>query len=252
MGAGFDTLVSIENLIGSKFNDTLTGNGGTNVLNGAAGNDTLHGGLGLAADVLNGGVGIDTASYNGTGPVTVNLNLAGQNTVGAGFDTLVSIENLIGSSFSDTLIGNAGINVLNGDGGADVLTGGGGRDTLLGGLGNDRFDYNSTSESQAGVLNRDVISGFSGNGIFAGDQIDLRDIDANSTFLSIGNQDFNYIGSAGFSNFLGIYTPGQLRYSGGVLQGNTDFDGAAEIEIQLVGSPALFVSSNTLTSDILL
>jgi hypothetical protein len=45
---------------------------------------------------------------------------------------------------------------------------------------------------------------------------------------------------------------GQLRYSGGVLQGNMDFDGAAEIEIQLTGRPGLFVSGNALISNILL
>ena len=32
LGAGSDTLVSIENLTGSSFNDTLTGNSGNNVL----------------------------------------------------------------------------------------------------------------------------------------------------------------------------------------------------------------------------
>jgi Ca2+-binding RTX toxin-like protein len=41
-----DTLVSIENLNGSNFNDTLAGNGGANVLRGLAGRDTLSGGAG--------------------------------------------------------------------------------------------------------------------------------------------------------------------------------------------------------------
>ena len=45
-GAGTDTLVSIENLTGSRFNDVLLGNGANNVLSGMAGNDTLHGGGG--------------------------------------------------------------------------------------------------------------------------------------------------------------------------------------------------------------
>lgn len=239
-GAGFDQLISIENLVGTNFNDTLTGNGGNNqlaglagndVLTGNAGNDTLNGGLGN--DLLNGGIGIDTADYSNitvcgttysgaTAGVRVNLNMQGvaQNTLGAGSDTLVGIENVIGSRFSDILTGNAGKNVL------------------TGGLGNDLFDFNSTSQSPAGA-NRDIITDFRGLGASLGDQIDLRDIDANAILPF--NQSFTYIGSSGFSNFLGIYTPGQLRYSGGILQGNTDFDGAAEIEIQLTGAPSLTV-----------
>jgi Ca2+-binding RTX toxin-like protein len=260
-------------LTGTIFNDVIAGQAGNDTLLGSFGNDVLRGGLGT--DILSGGFGIDTADYSNavvdpTGPagpvftlgaiggVTVNLNLAGfQNTGGAGLDQLISIENVTGTNFNDTLTGNAVNNVLSGQGGNDrlfgnggndtlnggtgndILTGGAGRDFLIGGLGNDLFDYNSTSQSQAGAANRDVISGFTGNGVFVGDQIDLRDIDANAILPF--NQGFSYIGSAGFSNFLGIFTPGQLRYSGGVLQGNTDFDGAAEIEIQLVGAPALTV-----------
>jgi serralysin len=38
-GSGSDTLISIENLIGSGFNDSLTGNTANNVLDGGAGSD---------------------------------------------------------------------------------------------------------------------------------------------------------------------------------------------------------------------
>ncbi len=41
-----DILVSIENVNGSNFDDTLVGNGGANVLRGLAGRDTLTGGGG--------------------------------------------------------------------------------------------------------------------------------------------------------------------------------------------------------------
>jgi subtilisin-like proprotein convertase family protein len=43
LGDGIDTLSSIENLIGSAYNDTLTGNGYANVLNGGRGFDILRG-----------------------------------------------------------------------------------------------------------------------------------------------------------------------------------------------------------------
>ncbi len=57
-GAGTDTLISIENLYGSGFADTLTGNSGNNSIWGDAGNDTLRGGAGN--DTLYGGAGVDT------------------------------------------------------------------------------------------------------------------------------------------------------------------------------------------------
>ena len=41
-----DTLTSIENLMGSDFNDILTGNSGANTLDGGTGADTLTGGGG--------------------------------------------------------------------------------------------------------------------------------------------------------------------------------------------------------------
>jgi Ca2+-binding RTX toxin-like protein len=41
-----DTLINIENLTGSAFNDVLTGSPGVNVLNGGGGADTLTGGAG--------------------------------------------------------------------------------------------------------------------------------------------------------------------------------------------------------------
>ena len=49
---------TIENVIGSSQNDTITGNAAHNVLVGGAGNDILNGGDG--ADVLLGGAGNDT------------------------------------------------------------------------------------------------------------------------------------------------------------------------------------------------
>ena len=53
-----DTYVSVENLSGTKFKDTLTGNNGANILTGLAGDDWLNGGKGN--DQLGGGSGDDT------------------------------------------------------------------------------------------------------------------------------------------------------------------------------------------------
>jgi serralysin len=111
--------------------NTLMGNSGNNTLQGNDGNDTLNGGAG--DDVLDGGNGIDTASYAGAASaVTVSLAIAGpQATGGAGTDTLISIENLTGSSFNDTLTGSSGNNVIIGGAGNDTMTGGDGNDTYF-------------------------------------------------------------------------------------------------------------------------
>ena len=148
------TLTGNANLdgTGNALDNVITGNNGDNVLTGAAGNDKLIGGDGndtliggTGNDTLDGGNGVDTASYvDATTGVTVSLTAAGaQNTVGAGTDTLVSIENLTGSNQADTLTGNASANVLSGGGGNDTLNGAGGTDTLVGGTGNDTYIVNN-------------------------------------------------------------------------------------------------------------
>ncbi|MGE5516219.1 MAG: calcium-binding protein, partial [Bacteroidota bacterium] len=60
--AAGDVLVSIENLIGSFYDDVLAGDAGANALNGGAGIDTLVGGGG--ADSLIGGTGKDTYLFD--------------------------------------------------------------------------------------------------------------------------------------------------------------------------------------------
>src|SRR5689334_20655479 len=74
-----DTLISIEDLYGSKHDDQLIGDSGDNLLSGGDGNDTLKGGGG--ADVLKGGAGNDVMEIDG-----VDDHADG----GDGIDTLVA------------------------------------------------------------------------------------------------------------------------------------------------------------------
>ncbi|MEF8756328.1 MAG: calcium-binding protein [Accumulibacter sp.] len=242
-GSGSDTLAGIENLSGSIYDDSLTGDGnanrltgaqGNDFLNGGAGNDSLDGGAGndtlwggtgadsltggdgadlyyvdhagdsvsetnanpatggidqvfsslaaytlgahiengrilatgaaslsgnalanllyagAGANLLDGAGGNDTVSYlygvSGSG-VTASL-ASGTATGGSGSDTLVAIENLVGSAYADT---------LGGDGGANLLSGGNGNDTLSGGLGADTFRFDMLPNA---ATNRDTISDF--------------------------------------------------------------------------------------------
>lgn len=259
-GTGNDTL------IGGNGNDTLNGDDGNDALLGGVGNDLLNGGTG--ADSMDGGLGNDTYVVDNLGDQAndgvkddlpddggIDLVLASvTHTLGVGIERLTLIGSAVingtGNALNNVLTGNSANNVLSGldgndtlvgEAGNDTFNGGSGKDQLNGGAGNDRFDFNAVSESPAGT-GRDVITGFAGAGTALGDQIDLTTIDANS--LLSGNQAFTYIGSKAFT------AAGQLRYSGGVLQGSTDGDSAAEFEIQLVGTPALTVGGTG--TDILL
>ena len=171
--AAGDTLSNIENLIGSSYADTLTGDdaenviesgGGNDRLFGGSGNDTLDGGGGMdmltgggGADILDGGRGMDTADYSSsTEAVQISLDgTAGTGGAAAG-DMLRNIENLIGSAYGDSLTGDDGDNMITAGAGADrlegrdgddVLTGGEGTDTLDGGDGVDTADYSASANA---------------------------------------------------------------------------------------------------------
>jgi Ca2+-binding RTX toxin-like protein len=232
-----DTLVSIENLFGSEHNDTLIGNTFGNELHGQGGNDQLEGGAG--ADVLDGGSGSDTASYVGS-PSGVTVILINGNKWGgdAEGDTLISIENLLGSAHNDALRGDNNANVLSGHvgndslqgyGGSDVLMGGDGYDSLEGLDGDDTLHGEGGQDTILGGMNRDVLSGGNGADTFMwrstdetgvtaatadtildfafaeGDRISVSGVDADIS--AAGNQAFTFIGNAAFSG-----TPGELNY----------------------------------------
>ncbi len=131
---------SIQGVIGSAYDDVLTGPG---ILMGGAGNDTLSGGR------LEGGTGDDLYQLGTFGAFIVE-------NVGEGFDevrasgdvwltsgaeiekvTFVGTGNFrgVGNSFAQTIIGGAGNDTIESSGGADVLIGNGGNDSLLGDYG---------------------------------------------------------------------------------------------------------------------
>ena len=164
LGAGpvdSDTLVSIENVKGSFYDDyiqgtdgnnTLDGGAGNDVLNGWGGNDILIGGFGndtivggegndrvsggFNNDTLYGGNGIDTLDYS-YAYEGMNISLAlGQSS--ARFpsstidnDSFSGFENVVGSYYDDVIEGSTGKNVIDG------------------GLGNDTVSYRTSSNSVA-------------------------------------------------------------------------------------------------------
>ncbi|WP_336896951.1 calcium-binding protein [Novosphingobium sp.] len=185
-GAGIDRLSGIEGLIGSDFADVLTGNkvaneisggGGDDTLLGLGGNDLLRGGRGN--DRIDGGAGIDTASYEDSDArVVVTLGLAGpQDTRGGGKDTLVGIENVLGSIYDDKIVGDAGANVILGGSGADSIVGGDGNDTLYGSYGpgiygdyGNRLNGGGGNDVLVGAYGQDTLVGGTGNDTLAGQE----------------------------------------------------------------------------------
>jgi Ca2+-binding RTX toxin-like protein len=138
-----DTLTSIENAIGSAFDDVLQGDGGPNRLDGGSGNDGLDGLAG--ADQIVGGAGNDLVSYrNHPAGVTVTLGDALPNDGSPGESDLVTeTENVQGSDAADTLVGTDGPNTLEGFGGADTLEPREGADVLDGGDDLNTVDYSN-------------------------------------------------------------------------------------------------------------
>lgn len=181
--AAGDSYVSIENLEGTQYNDTIWGNasgnglygnngndsigglGGADTFYGQNGNDTMLGGLdndvlygGAGADLHDGGDGTDRATYlDATSGLTVSLTTPATNTGIAAGDTYVGIEDLQGSAYADNLTGNAVANRIWGNNGNDTIRAGDGNDALYGGAGVDFLDGGagtdlaSYSDSTAGV-----------------------------------------------------------------------------------------------------
>ena len=216
--SGNDTLVAVEHLVGSPRADTLVGDTGDNRLDGGAGSDLVD--------------------YIGASAAVTASLFTGAVTGGAGNDTLVSVEHLAGSRLADVLTGGSGSNRLLGRAGNDslagglgndTLVGGTGADTLMGGAGNDIFDFDTATEAGLAPGACDVIADFG-----SGDRIDLSTIDANGPLVP-GNGAFASALVGAFSSD----APGTLRFSEGVLFGNTDGDLEPEFAVILTGLASL-------------
>ncbi|MBD9641054.1 calcium-binding protein [Ensifer sp. ENS07] len=155
-----DTYLSVENLIGSRYNDLLYGNSEKNLLRAESGNDYIDGGLG--ADTMNGGGGNDTYIVNEIGDIIdeVSQSGSGTDTVKSSISfSLVASAKLTGAVENLTLLGagntnatgNSLANILVGNSGNNILNGSAGKDKLAGGLGNDTFFFNSALSATTNV-----------------------------------------------------------------------------------------------------
>ncbi|MBP1208054.1 Ca2+-binding RTX toxin-like protein [Duganella sp. 1411] len=134
-----DTLVAIETVIGSAYNDSLSSSTAGHTLAGGAGDDLYT--VGIATVVV-----LETA---GNGYDEVQTGLAALSI--AGYDNVEKLTYTGSAAFTGT--GNAGDNLITGGIGNDALTGGAGNDELIGGVGNDTL---------AGGVGADVLRGGAG------------------------------------------------------------------------------------------
>ncbi len=239
LGQGTDSLVNVEDLVGSSFDDMLIGDGFDNQLVGNSGNDTLNGGAG--DDFLSGGSG-DDLLVGGDGAdalietANVSFSLTDGGLTGLGTDSLSSIESVTlnvgqpvrplkcrtacqfsgkgapnnndhsvdGSAFTGklSLVGTCGDDLLIGGPGSALLIGAGGNDTLVGGDANDLLVGGFGNDSLNGGGGNDTFLGGSGTdpGFCAIIFIDPRDDD--DLVLETDGRD-SVVGGDGTDRFVG-------------------------------------------------
>jgi Ca2+-binding RTX toxin-like protein len=203
---GSDDLKGIENVLGGIGNDSILGDGLTNVLDGGNGDDTVLSFVG--DDSVVGGDGSDSLIGNEGADTLLG---------GTGSDTLLGNEqadSLAGGDNNDLLQGGQDTDTLDGGAGDDTLAGGLGDDLLDGGTGNDFASYASANAAVDVQLNpsggaatggggSDVLSNFEGvigsnfndtlignasaNTLIGGDGVDSMSGGAGNDWLDFGD-----------------------------------------------------------------
>jgi Ca2+-binding RTX toxin-like protein len=182
-----DVLDEVEDVVGTRADDTITGSNVPNHLDGGGGDDVLSGGTassgaddadvlvgGTGDDTIVGGPGVDTVSYRSHREgVTADLDDVADDGAPGEADAIgADVEHLVGSPWGDVLGGDDGPNFVWGDpcrsgfgcpepvtGGDDTIEGGGGVDILRGGPGDDTIGGGPAGDKLLGGAGVDALDG---------------------------------------------------------------------------------------------
>jgi Ca2+-binding RTX toxin-like protein len=207
-----------DNLVGSQYAETISGNAGNDSLYGLNGNDTLAGGVGY--DTLDGGEGNDTyvfASGDGQDRISdgefdggndtlklTNLNRSNVTFTGSGVDLLVKVNGgsdqvLIQNMLNQNTLGRWVENIVFADGSTlnrtqllsqlqtvgtssdDTLYGSVLAETITGQNGNDQLFGNDGNDTLTGGLGNDSLYGGNGNDLYTFVKGDGKDVIADNT-----------------------------------------------------------------------
>ncbi|MBV1929915.1 MAG: hypothetical protein KUG81_10450, partial [Gammaproteobacteria bacterium] len=165
-----DTLSDIEHIIGTGFDDTIIGNGGStsSILEGGDGDDVLK--SQGSTDILTGGIGADTfrtlarietiitdstaedsivvpyGHFGVTSVYVIDDDVFARNGYGTFIFKNATLDDvrisggktkIFGTDAAESIVGGAGNDIIYGGDGNDTIVGGDGEDTLFGGSGDD-------------------------------------------------------------------------------------------------------------------
>lgn len=208
---GTDTLVNLNFVQGSGFNDVLTGSNDAVMFEqfeGMAGNDTINGGTGAS----------NRATYiSAPAAVSVNLTIGTASDGYGSTDTLSNINHVRGSNFNDTLVGSDTTSVT------EVFDGRGGNDNINGMGGIDEARYDSATVG----VNVNLATGTATDGLGGTDTLanieNIRGSNFNDTITGSSNSD-RLEGRAGDDSLVG--GDGADSLVGGT--GNDTLDGGTQ------------------------
>ncbi len=190
-----DTLLSIESLWGTRFDDRIAGTSGDEIIRGDAGDDVLIGRGGF--DRINGGNGDDR----------VEVSSLGQYQGGDGFDTLVIDATGAGSAGFSAIASGGGLRLSDngvwnsvhsqlasgferlefyGSAYKDWINSGSGDDIVHGGAGNDIIAVSAGN---------DFVDGGAGNDDISLDSFDINDPEGDWGDVALGGDGNDFIGS---------------------------------------------------------
>ncbi len=270
---GTDVLSGIESFVGSQGGDTITVNGGVNVIDGqggadiinagggadivfgGAGNDTIQYVIGDGADTVDGGADNDTLAITGTGAAnTLAVVFNGARITNVAGGAISNIENVTADLLggTDTLSYGASTAAVNVDlqlGTASGFTSIANIENVTGGAGNDVLAGRAGANTLSGGAGDDrfVARAGDGNDTYNGDggsdTLDLSLTNANANVTAgaassaqIGNDTLN-----GIENLIGSQGNDTINFAAGVnvidgQGGNDTINSGAGNDIVLGGS----------------